>query len=589
MLQFFYLLLAWSLIRGLHETGMLVLGRADTPGYPGAWFTLLGLVAVLAVVWAFGQILAAWQARLAQRDRWRVHDLLSVFWTAAQLGLFVLCLTHLRWGDLLLRINLFGQSLLHVPLLGDLLALLPAVLIAIAAIHARYRSDRALRPGLFRTAGSHAAFNLRWLLVPLALLLVISLVSDLRIIAEHESVWMQKALFISPTIDLLLLFPPMLIALAVFPIMLRLVLPLKKLPDADVEAHLRGLSARMGAEVSRIYLWDTGGARVPNAMVTGLTRRTRVVLMSDAILEDFSPAERDAVFCHELGHVKHHHLLRYLLAVIGMVMLLQSVIMPLLVGSLVQQGMTPDHIETVAGVLGLVLVLTMIGFMLTFVSRINERQADLAGSRFGPHPLAIAGALERINAISGGKVRTRPSPTHGSIASRVDFLMANAIDQSVGDRAERRARFWHRVVLLLSLAGVFSMAWPFGTELADANIRGQVFDILHQVDGSSERELEPTMHRALTELIELSRTHPHPVVSFYTALLAEELVPWQLQPDNRATLLEFARRQYQLSLEGARPHVIDPLAPLRGLQRVNAMLRNVDEMPEDDAPENGTN
>ncbi|MGE0434995.1 MAG: hypothetical protein AB7S36_22250, partial [Planctomycetota bacterium] len=103
MFQFLYLLLAWSLVRGLYEMRMLLLGPPGTPGYPGAATVLGGLATVLVLVWSLGRIVAARQTTLALKERWRTHELLGLMWSVSQLGLFACVLLVLRWADFLLR------------------------------------------------------------------------------------------------------------------------------------------------------------------------------------------------------------------------------------------------------------------------------------------------------------------------------------------------------------------------------------------------------------------------------------------------------------------------------------------------------
>src|SRR6185437_8635259 len=49
-----------------------------------------------------------------------------------------------------------------------------------------------------------------------------------------------------------------------------------------------------------------------NAMVIGIVPWVRYVVFTDRLLEDFTPEEIEAVFGHEIGHIRHHHMLYYL-------------------------------------------------------------------------------------------------------------------------------------------------------------------------------------------------------------------------------------------------------------------------------------
>ena len=54
-------------------------------------------------------------------------------------------------------------------------------------------------------------------------------------------------------------------------------------------------------------LWPTNGTII-NAMVVGFTPGTRRIFLTDKIIQDLPEDELMAVFFHEAGHAKHHHL-----------------------------------------------------------------------------------------------------------------------------------------------------------------------------------------------------------------------------------------------------------------------------------------
>ena len=62
-------------------------------------------------------------------------------------------------------------------------------------------------------------------------------------------------------------------------------------------------------------------------MVVGVLPFIRSVMLTDRLMEELLPDEVEAVFGHEIGHIKHHHMLYYLtflmtsMTVLGMVLL----------------------------------------------------------------------------------------------------------------------------------------------------------------------------------------------------------------------------------------------------------------------------
>src|SRR5947209_20632983 len=47
-------------------------------------------------------------------------------------------------------------------------------------------------------------------------------------------------------------------------------------------------------------------------MVAGILPYPRYVVLTDRLISELSPEEVEAVFGHEVGHVKHHHMTYYL-------------------------------------------------------------------------------------------------------------------------------------------------------------------------------------------------------------------------------------------------------------------------------------
>jgi Zn-dependent protease with chaperone function len=84
------------------------------------------------------------------------------------------------------------------------------------------------------------------------------------------------------------------------------------LPDGETRTAVLDLAHRAGVDVGEVYEVDasrrTTGA---NAYVNGLGRTKRVVLF-DTLLRDFEADEVRLVVAHELGHVRHRDVVRFL-------------------------------------------------------------------------------------------------------------------------------------------------------------------------------------------------------------------------------------------------------------------------------------
>jgi Zn-dependent protease with chaperone function len=244
-------------------------------------------------------------------------------------------------------------------------------------------------------------------------------------------------------------------ALVLAPWPLRLILGARPLPPGPIRDRLEAAARRLRFRYSDILLWDTRNG-VANAMVAGPIPWVRYVFLSDRLLVDLTPEEVEAVFGHEVGHVRHRHFLLY------------AAFMGLSVAALVGAWMVtmhlffadPDAPDVVDGWKGwetvpqMLIIGAYVFVVFGFLSRRCERQADVYGCRAvstADTELCPTGvrtfisALDKV-ALVNGINRRRPGLMnawlHGTIARRVEFLE----DVLVDPRAERR--FQRRLVLL---------------------------------------------------------------------------------------------------------------------------------------------
>lgn len=195
-----------------------------------------------------------------------------------------------------------------------------------------------------------------------------------------------------------------------------------------------------------------------NAAVTGVTSAVRHVFLTDRLVRHLTEDEIEAVFLHELGHVRHRHLL----------LRGAAVLLPVCVWAvLVPASMATSPMVAGAGILLFVAVYG--GWMFGAFSQRLERQADwfacqqlaLAPTCEQPSPggqLASAvrlytAALERLAALNGIDTAKR-TWQHGSVLDRVAWLRAMQHRPAEIQRFQRRLRLAGSVVL----GGVVALA-----------------------------------------------------------------------------------------------------------------------------------
>ncbi|NMM11162.1 MAG: M48 family metallopeptidase [Polaromonas sp.] len=92
----------------------------------------------------------------------------------------------------------------------------------------------------------------------------------------------------------------------------------KPLDDQNLKARVTALMQRCGFAAKGLFVMD-GSKRSAhaNAYFTGFGAAKRVVFY-DTLLKQLSPGEVDAVLAHELGHFKHKHIIKRIIAMFAM-------------------------------------------------------------------------------------------------------------------------------------------------------------------------------------------------------------------------------------------------------------------------------
>jgi len=256
----------------------------------------------------------------------------------------------------------------------------------------------------------------------------------------------------------------------VAPLLLRFIWKTRTLPAGPLRERLEGFCQRIRLNYREILLWDTYSA-VANAAVMGLLKPVRYVLLSDALIENMSDDQIEAVFGHEAGHVRHHHILFLVLFMMGgifLMMLLSELLVYGLEGIIGgAETWNPVYMWLLYGW----SLMWMVVWVLVFgwVSRRFERQADVhAAQTVGQgkdhdgdnnNRLSARGAwimetaLIRIALLNGMSIDAR-SWRHSSIASRAAFLRQLAEQDGALNRFMRLVQYIKLLIIVGIVIGV---------------------------------------------------------------------------------------------------------------------------------------
>jgi STE24 endopeptidase len=398
----------------------------------------------------------------------------------ALIGFYLIAVCALGWGWVVRDLTTAASApaapevttvpgvelLLLAPLLAGLVLSWAVYYDVERAVHESGPFEAGPFPSRWSYVGVQARHNLLLIIPPLVLMLV-----------------QQTTLSVFPELQrdglLLGLFGAALLA-GVFigiPGLLRLVLGLRPLPDGPLRDRLLAAARRLKFRFSDILVWDTRNS-VANAMVTGPSPWLRYVVLTDRLIREMTLDEIEAVFGHEVGHIKHRHMLFYfgfLLASLVVVLGLWHAAETLVGGEPVQGflrahcGGLVEWLRTykVVAMVPLLLLLGVYMFVVFgFLSRRCERQADIFGCRTVSCAVFIE-ALEkvaRLNGISRDRPGWLSSWQHSTIARRVEFIERMSLDPELEPRFQRRVGYvkWG---MALSLGAAFGLLfWALGTE-----------------------------------------------------------------------------------------------------------------------------
>jgi heat shock protein HtpX len=178
----------------------------------------------------------------------------------------------------------------------------------------------------------------------------------------------------------------------------------------------------------------------PNAFATGRNPRKAVVCFTAGILRALPPQELEGVIAHELAHIKHHHMLTgtFAATMAGAVGILASMARW---AAIFAGGRDDDR--NPLGLIVMSIVAPIAAMIIQFaISRQNEFQADRTGGEIAGNPLALAGALERLDAFSKQiPMQVNPAGAHLAIVNPLAGSKGmTGLFRTHPDTAERVAR-----------------------------------------------------------------------------------------------------------------------------------------------------
>ncbi len=179
------------------------------------------------------------------------------------------------------------------------------------------------------------------------------------------------------------------------------------LEEGELKTRLEELLKKCGFKASGLFVMDASRrSGHSNAYFTGFGKSKRVVLY-DTLIEQLSVDEIEAVLGHELGHYKHHHILKKMVFMIPAVFVVLFIISMLVKLPSLYSGFGFVNVEVVPyqmmfiGIFLMSLVFGEWGILLNpimnFLSRRDEFQADAFAKKICGTGEPLCTALIKLN------------------------------------------------------------------------------------------------------------------------------------------------------------------------------------------------
>lgn len=189
--------------------------------------------------------------------------------------------------------------------------------------------------------------------------------------------------------------------------------------------------------------------QAPNAFATGRDPQHAVVAVTEGIVRILQPRELRGVLAHEIAHIAHRDILiQSVAAVLGstIVMLANMLQFASFFGG--ARGEDGERTNPLAGLVLAILAPIAASLIQMAISRSREYLADRGGATYSSDPLALAGALEKLQAAS-----QRVPMTQGNPSTAEMFIVAPLFPSSVARLFSTHPPIEERVERLREMAG----------------------------------------------------------------------------------------------------------------------------------------
>lgn len=185
------------------------------------------------------------------------------------------------------------------------------------------------------------------------------------------------------------------------------------LDDAPLKARIEALLARCGFSSSGLFVMD-GSKRTThgNAYFTGFGKTKRIVFF-DTLLSRLQPVEVEAVLAHELGHFKHHHVIKRIILLFAMSLAFLAALGQLMHADWFYDGLGVTAQDTALALVLFFLVVPVFTFLLTPLMSILSRRHEFEADRYAAQHASANDLIKALVKLYEDNAATlTPDPLH---------------------------------------------------------------------------------------------------------------------------------------------------------------------------------
>lgn len=201
---------------------------------------------------------------------------------------------------------------------------------------------------------------------------------------------------------------------ALSPFLMRLFYKVEPFKDAALKARLEGFLKKVNVKCRDILQFETDGIQYSNAIVSGLLPEYRYIYFSSYLLKRLKPSEAEAVFAHEVAHIKRKHIMMKS----HLVFLLYLMVIPV---AYVVQTTFPEKLSFTRIWLPIAAFVTTYMVLSRIMSKRHERQCDEFVVDHCPSAGELEAALKKLYSDNYVPSQSKSS-THPTLNQRLKYV-----------------------------------------------------------------------------------------------------------------------------------------------------------------------